>query len=81
MIGMDPQAAEETTAALDKEILRLEKLDSEVRQLRAEKGIWEQERADLKWLAMLRSWQTFERTATMGSRPYSLATRKGGSRG
>ena len=81
MIGMDPQAAEETTAALDKEILRLEKLDSEVRQLRAEKGIWERERAELKSLAMLRSWQTFGRTTTMGSRPYSLATRKGGSRG
>lgn len=48
MMGMDLQAAEETIAALDKEIPRLEMLDSEVRQLREEKGIWEQERADLK---------------------------------
>ena len=47
MMGMDLQAAEETIAALDKEIPRLEKLDSEVRQLRAEKGMWEQERAEL----------------------------------
>jgi hypothetical protein len=47
MMGMDLQAAEETITALDKEIPRLEKLDSEVRQLREEKGIWEQERADL----------------------------------
>jgi hypothetical protein len=47
MMGMDLQAAEETIAALDKEIPRLEKLDSEVRQLREEKGIWEQERAEL----------------------------------
>ena len=81
MMGMDLQAAEETIAALDNEVLRLEKLDSEVRQLRAEKEIWEQECVELKWLAMLRSWQTLRRTTTMGSRPYSLATRKGGSRG
>jgi hypothetical protein len=47
MMGMDLQAAEETIAALDKEIPRLEKLDSEVRQLREDKGIWEQERAEL----------------------------------
>ena len=47
MMGMDLQAAEETIAALDKEIPRLERLDSEVRQLREEKGIWEQERAEL----------------------------------
>jgi hypothetical protein len=47
MMGMDLQAAEETIAALDKEIPRLERLDLEVRQLREEKGIWEQERAEL----------------------------------
>jgi Up-regulated During Septation len=47
MMGMDLQAAEETIAALDKEIPRLEELDSEIRQLRAEKGVWEQERAEL----------------------------------
>ena len=47
MMGVDLQAAEETIAALDKEIPRLEKLDSEVRQLRAEREIWEQERAEL----------------------------------
>ena len=47
MMGMDLQAAEETITALDKEIPRLEKLDSEIRQLRAEKGIWERERAEL----------------------------------
>ena len=47
MMGMDLQAAEETIAALDKEIPRLENLDSEIRQLHAEKGIWEQERAEL----------------------------------
>ena len=40
MMGMDLQAAEETIAALDKEIPRLEKLDSEVRQLREERDIW-----------------------------------------
>ena len=47
MMGMDLQAAEETIAALDKEIPRLEKLDSEVRQLREERDIWEKERAKL----------------------------------
>ena len=47
VMGMDLQAAEETITALDKEIPRLEELDSEVRQLREEKGIWEQERAEL----------------------------------
>ena len=39
-MGMDLQAAEETIAALDKEIPRLVNLDSEVRQLRAEEEIW-----------------------------------------
>jgi chromosome segregation ATPase len=47
MMGMDLQAAEETIAALEKEIPRLEDLDSEVRQLREEKGRWERERAEL----------------------------------
>jgi chemotaxis regulatin CheY-phosphate phosphatase CheZ len=47
MMGLDLQAAEETIAALDKEIPRLEKLDSEIRQLRAEKVLWEEERAEL----------------------------------
>jgi len=44
MMGMDIQAAEETIAALEKEIPRLEELDSEVRQLRQEKGSWERDR-------------------------------------
>ncbi|KAF8806306.1 hypothetical protein BYT27DRAFT_7191636 [Phlegmacium glaucopus] len=48
MMGMDLQAAEETIAALEKEIPRLEELDSEVRQLREEKGTWERERFELK---------------------------------
>ena len=47
MMGMDLQAAKVTINALDKEIPRIEKLDSEIRQLRAEKGVWEQERAEL----------------------------------
>ena len=34
MMGLDLQAAEKIIAALDKEIPRLEKLDSEVRQPR-----------------------------------------------
>lgn len=44
MMGMDIQAAEETIAALEKEIPRLEELDSEVRQLRQEKTSWERDR-------------------------------------
>jgi len=44
MMGMDIQAAEETIAALEKEIPRLEELDSEVRQLRQEKSSWERDR-------------------------------------
>jgi chemotaxis regulatin CheY-phosphate phosphatase CheZ len=44
MMGMDIQAAEETIAALEKEIPRLEVLDSEVRQLRQEKSSWEKDR-------------------------------------
>lgn len=48
MMGMDLQAAEETISALEKEIPRLEELDSEVRQLRDEKGSWERERVELK---------------------------------
>ena len=48
MMGMDLQAAEETIAALEKEIPRLEELDSEVRQLREEKGAWDRERAELR---------------------------------
>ena len=47
MMGMDLQAAEETIAALEKEIPRLEELDSEVRHLREEKGSWERERLEL----------------------------------
>lgn len=47
MMSLDLQAAKEIIAALDKEIPRLEKLDSERRRLRAEKLIWEQERAEL----------------------------------
>ena len=44
MMGMDIQAAEETIAALEKEIPRLEVLDSEVRQLRQEQSSWERDR-------------------------------------
>jgi chromosome segregation ATPase len=44
MMGMDIQAAEETIAVLEKEIPRLEVLDSEVRQLRQEKTSWERDR-------------------------------------
>ena len=47
MMGMDLQAAKETITARDKEILRLEMLDSEVQQLLEEKGLWEQERTEL----------------------------------
>ena len=47
MMGLDLQAAEKIIAVLDKEIPRLEKLDSEVRQLYAEKVIREQESAEL----------------------------------
>jgi Up-regulated During Septation len=47
-MGMDLQATEETIAALEKEIPRLEQLDSDVRQLREEKATWERERAELK---------------------------------
>ena len=46
-MGMDLQTAKETIAALDEEIPRLEKLDSEIQQLREEKGLWEEERAEL----------------------------------
>ena len=45
VMGMDLQ---ETIAALETEIHRLEELDSEVRQLREEKRAWGQERAELK---------------------------------
>ena len=48
IMGMDLQAAEETIVALEKEIPRLEELDSEVRQLREEKGTWEWERTELE---------------------------------
>jgi len=47
MMGMDLQAAEETIAALEKEIPRLEDLNSEVQELRREKDSWEAERAEL----------------------------------
>lgn len=46
-LGMDLQAAEETIAALEKEIPRLEALNEEVQQLRREKDSWEMERAQL----------------------------------
>lgn len=48
MMGMDLQAAEETIAAMEKEIPRLEELDYEVKGLRVEKEHWEKEREGLR---------------------------------
>lgn len=46
-MGMDLQAAEETIMALEREIPRLEELNSEVHRLRQEKNSWEKERVQL----------------------------------
>jgi hypothetical protein len=46
-LGMDLQAAEETIAALEKEIPRLEEVNMEAQRLRQEKGAWEMEKARL----------------------------------
>ncbi|KAJ3488781.1 hypothetical protein NLJ89_g11582 [Agrocybe chaxingu] len=48
VMGMDLQAAEETIAALEKEIPRLEELNEEVQTLRKEKSAWEEEREELE---------------------------------
>ncbi|KAF8969381.1 hypothetical protein BDZ97DRAFT_1795338, partial [Flammula alnicola] len=48
VMGMDLQAAEETIAALEKEIPRLEELDAEVQVLREEKDGWERDREELE---------------------------------
>jgi hypothetical protein len=48
MMGMDLQAAEETIAAMEKEIPRLEELDNEVKDLRVEKEKWEKEKEELR---------------------------------
>ncbi|KAF9481884.1 hypothetical protein BDN70DRAFT_930562 [Pholiota conissans] len=48
MMGMDLQAAEETIAAMEKEIPRLEELDNEVKDLRVEKEKWQRERESLR---------------------------------
>ena len=103
VMGMDLKAGEETIAALETEIHRLEELDSEVRQLREEKRAWEQGKevelqvhlADMEAKnrgsdkdsgeqSTPTSWgeriTTQDAQTTMGNRPYSLGTRKGGSR-
>lgn len=48
LMGMDLQAAEETIAALEKEIPRLESLDAEIKALREERARWEDERSALR---------------------------------
>ncbi|KAF9534120.1 Up-regulated during septation-domain-containing protein [Crepidotus variabilis] len=47
MMGMDLQAAEETIAALEQELPRLEDLNTEVHQLRDDKSSWTREKAEL----------------------------------
>lgn len=48
MMGLELQNAEDTISALEKELPRLEGLDSEVQQLLEEKRMWEEERAQLQ---------------------------------
>ncbi|KAH6914778.1 Up-regulated during septation-domain-containing protein [Coprinopsis sp. MPI-PUGE-AT-0042] len=48
MMGMELQTAEETLAALEKELPRLEALDEEVKFLKEEKVAWEDERRELE---------------------------------
>ena len=50
MMGLELQNAEDTITALEKELPRLEGLDSEVQQLLEEKRAWEEERAQLQEL-------------------------------
>lgn len=48
MMGMELQSAEDTITALEKELPRLEGLDSEVQDLLTEKKAWEMERRQLE---------------------------------
>jgi chromosome segregation ATPase len=47
MMGMDLQSAEETISALEKELPRLESLDTQLRGLLNEKTVWDKDRAHL----------------------------------